>query len=302
MEIDPLIRELESDRSSDTEGLVEKGAKTVIAFAGGWPAETPDELREGLAQLGRRILEARPSVAPLFHLVTEVYACVGDSRDLSGVRRSIRTAAVEFASSFGSRVDKVAGRAVELLERGARVMTVGRSRTLERALLKAVDGGLLTGAVISECRPHCFGRSLAAELGEAGAPGIRLVADFALVNYLDDVDLLLFGADCVRAEGAVTAVGTSTVAGAARAKGKPAYLLAGITRILPGEAALPAPRSLGDPDDLWADPPPGVAVECVSDEIAPLNLFKGFVMEAGPITPYEMEQRVKSTPVPPWVR
>lgn len=301
MEIEPLIRELESDRSSDTEGLVEKGAKTVIAFAGGWPAETPAELKEGLVQLGRRILEARPSIAPLFHLITEIYAFVGDSGDLSGIRRSIRTAAVEFTNAFGVRTDKVAGRAVELLARGARVMTFGRSRTLERALLKAVDGGLLTGAVISECRPHCFGRSLAAELGEAGAPGVRLVADFSLVNYIDDVDLLLFGADCVRAEGAITAVGTGALAAAARAKGKPTYLLAGITRILPGGAALPPPRTLGDPDDLWADPPAGVTVECMSDEVTSLNLIKGFVMESGSISAYEMEQRVKSTPVPPWV-
>jgi translation initiation factor 2B subunit (eIF-2B alpha/beta/delta family) len=301
MEIDPLIRELSTDRSSGTVELVEKGAKTIIAFAGGWPAETAADLQDGLARLGRRILEARPSLAPLFHLVTELYARAGEPVDPMMLRRIIRTAAVEFNSGFGKRMEKVANAGAELLEKGARVMTFGRSRTVERTLLLGVERRTLKGAVIAECRPECHGRSLVAELAERGGRKLHLVPDLSLTAYLDAVDMLIFGADCIRGEGAVVPAGTAAAVTAARAAGKPAYLLAGILKILPGEATLPDPMVKGDPSDLWADPPRGVNVEYLPAEIAPLKLFKRILLESGPVEPFDLEQRVKATPVPPWL-
>ena len=74
MEIEPLIRELGNDETSGTEALVEQSAKILVAFTGGFLTDDSEEFSRGLVSLGRKILHARPNLAPLFHLVTELFA------------------------------------------------------------------------------------------------------------------------------------------------------------------------------------------------------------------------------------
>jgi hypothetical protein len=71
--------------------------------------------------------------------------------------------------------------------------------------------------------------------------------------------------------------------------------------LLPGRAVLPDASITGDPASVWEEPPPGVTVENRPFEITPLGAFKGVVMENGVSTSHDIEQRVRSMPVPPWV-
>jgi translation initiation factor 2B subunit (eIF-2B alpha/beta/delta family) len=195
----------------------------------------------------------------------------------------------------------VAARGSEQLGTAARVLTVGRSDAVERALLAAVDRGAFAGCVIGEGRPAYTGRHLARTLDEHGALNVRLVPDLALFGRMDEIDMVLVGTGAVRSEGAVAPSGTTAVVQAARAADKPAYLLAGVMTLLPGRAVLPDARISGDPDSVWKDPPAGVMVENLPLEITPLTLFKGVVMENGLNTALDIEKRVRGMPVPPWV-
>jgi len=301
MEIEPLIRELGNDETSGTEALVEQSAKILVAFTGGFLTEDPEEFSRGLVSIGRKILHARPNLAPLFHMVTELFALASEPVGLVKLRRAIRTAAVEFTRSFARRTAKVATKGSEQLGAAARVLTVGRADSVERALLDAVDRGAFAGCVIGEGRPAYTGRHLASTLGERGALNVRLVPDLVLFGSMDEIDVVLVGTGAVRSEGAVTPSGTTAVLTAARAAEKPAFLLSGVMTLLPGRAVLPDARISGDPDSVWKDPPTGVTVENLPLEVTPLSLFKGVVMENGLNTPLEIEQRVRGMPVPPWV-
>lgn len=301
MEIDPLIRELGHDETSGTADLVEQGAKIFIAFSGGFLTDDADEFSRGLVQIGRKILNARPNLAPLFHMVTELYALAVEPVGLDKLRRAVRAAAVDFTQTFTGRNAKVAAQGAELFGSAARVLTVGRSDVVERALLTAVDRGAFAGAVIGEGRPAFTGRHLAKTLAERGAINLKLVPDLALVGYLDEVDLILVGSSALRHEGAVTPAGTTGLLAAARLAEKPAYVLSGVMTLLPGLAALPDPFGHGDPASVWEDPPEGVTVENRPFDVTPLSAFKGVVLENGSLTSHEVVQRVNSMPVPPWV-
>jgi translation initiation factor 2B subunit (eIF-2B alpha/beta/delta family) len=300
MEIDPLIDELKSDWSAGTRDVIELGAKTLVACAGAWPADSQEEFQEGLVSVGRKMVDARPSFAPLFHLVTELYALACEPADLVMIRRSIRSSAVDFTQTLTTRAIRVAQQAVALLEGAGRVLTIGRSLELETALVGAVREKCLAGLVVGEGRPDQAGRDLAAAVAGAGGINVRVVTDSALPQYLDEVDLVMVGTDAVRSEGVVARTGTLAVTAAATASNTPVYLLAGGMKLLPGGAAFPDPRVMAEPGPVWDSPPEGVAVENPVFEIAPLKLFQGVVMETGTLPAYELEERVRNMPVPPW--
>lgn len=301
MEIDPLIRELGHDETSGSEALVEQAAKIFVAFSGGFLTDDTEELARGIVDVGRKLLHARPNLAPLFHLVTELYALALEPVDIIRARRALRMSAVDFTKTWSERAAKVATRGAEQLGTAARVLTMGCSDVVEGALLQAAQGGSLAGCLIGEGRPAWTGRGLAETLAARGAMNIRLVPDLALFTGLADVDLVLVGTGAIRAEGAVTAAGTGALVSTAKAAGKPAYLLSGVMTLLPGNAKLPDPVAAGRPESVWDKPPEGVSVENHAFEVTPLTLFKGVIMENGENTPHDIIQRVHGMPVPPWV-
>ena len=301
MEIDPLIRGLGVDETSGTEALVEQSAKILVAFTGGFLTEDSDAFSKGLVNVGRKILHARPNLAPLFHMVTELFALAVEPVGLVKVRRAIRAAAVEFTKTFSGRAAKVAAKGAELFGTSAKALTVGRSDLVERAFLLAVDAGVFGGGIIGEGRPAYAGRHLADVLDARGAMNIRVVPDLALFGCLEEADLVLVGTGAIRAEGAVTPTGSRAILTAARAAEKPAYLLAGVMTLLPGRAVLPDPCPVGNPSSVWESPPEGVTVENHPFEVTPLSLFRGVVMESGVLAARDVEQRVRDMPVPAWV-
>ncbi|MEN8149568.1 MAG: hypothetical protein ABFS86_07075 [Planctomycetota bacterium] len=301
MEIDPLIRELGHDETSGSEALVEQAAKIFVAFSGGFLTDDTDELARGIVDLGRKLLHARPNLAPLFHLVTELYALAMEPVDIVMARRAIRMSAVDFTKTWSERVAKVAGRGAEQFGTGAHVLTVGRSDVVERALLTAAQAGTLAGCVVGEGRPAWTGRSLTEALASRGAQNVRLVPDLALFSSLDDVDLVLVGTGAIRSEGAVMPAGTGALVSAAKAAGKPAWLLSGVMTLLPGSAELPDAVVAGRPETVWERPPEGVAVENHPFEVTPVTRFKGVILENGENAPPDIVDRVHAMPVPPWV-
>jgi translation initiation factor 2B subunit (eIF-2B alpha/beta/delta family) len=300
MEIEPLIAEFSREEVSSSE-LIEHSAKILVAFAGGFLAADREEFLGGLVGIGRKLVAARPAFAPVFHLVTELYARASEPADLVMVRRVLRTAAVEFTQSFAARTGRVAAQAAALLEGGGRVLTPGGSWAVERALLGAAEAGNLAGVVIGEGRPGYEGRALAERLAGAGAHAVKVVTDAALARCVGEVDAVFVGASAVRADGVLACPGVAAITAAAKAAGRPAYALAGVLRILPAEAELPDPFVPGDPARVWDSPPEGVEVEHHRIELAPFKPLKGVVMESSTISPWDAEQRTRSMPVPPWV-
>jgi translation initiation factor 2B subunit (eIF-2B alpha/beta/delta family) len=300
MEIGPLIEDLRKETGASTSHLVELGARMLVAFTGGYQASDTDDLQKGIALAGRRIVEARPDLAPLFHLVTELYALGGESRDLVMVRRAIRAAAVDFTKTLATREEKIAEQVATLLGEGAWVATLGRSERVERALTVAASRGVLHGVLIGEGRPAFDGRKLAESLAGHGDVEVKVFTDAALVGHLGLANLVLISAGAVRSEGVLARSGAASLAHSARHATVPVYAIAGVMRMLPGGASLPDPFLHGPQEEVWENPPEGVGVVNALTEIVPLREFNGIVSETGSATALETEQRIRNTPVPPW--
>ncbi len=301
MQIDPLIEEIRQDTDSETRVLLEKAARAIVAFAGSFRAPDSGEFRRGLVEAGRKLFAARPDLPPLFHLVTELYALAGDAGDVDLARRAVRAAAVEFTQSLAAREEKVGRQGARILPDGATVLTAGRSPLVEGILAAAAAEGRLGGVVVSEGRPRLDGRLLAANLLAAGAREVTLVTDAALPGFLPEADRVLLGATAVYADHVLARPGTSALALAARAEGKPVQVAAGVLELLPATPLLPEPGLAGDPARVWEAPPEGLAVVNLLYEKVPLSAFGGILIESGLVSPWDMERRIRSMGVPPWL-
>ncbi len=151
------------------------------------------------------------------------------------------------------------------------VMTVGRSRTVERFLLAAARKRRFT-VVVAEGSPGHSGHKTARALAAAGIPTV-LVSDAAAFSLMARVHKVLVGCHAVTADGGVVApCGTLLLAEAARAHSTPFCVVAGLYKLTPvfparaGAAALLASPSSVLP---YGSSPPADVVSPLFDYVPP---------------------------------
>jgi len=72
MKADELIQEIKNDKSSGASELMMKAIKCLSTFSEAFDAETSDKYHEGMITFGKQLIEAQPSMAPLFNAVNKV--------------------------------------------------------------------------------------------------------------------------------------------------------------------------------------------------------------------------------------
>lgn len=185
----------------------------------------PESEWEELAELARRLLEARPSMAVLRNRVNRVMA-TADGPDagapeileasLSGIDRAL--AADEDAAT----------NAAECLE--GSVATLSRSGTV----LDAMREGEPSRAYVAESRPAREGIDVAERLAETTDSTVTVHTDAAAAHVLatEEVDRVVVGADTVLPDGSVVnKTGTRALSIAADREGTPVSVVAATDKI-----------------------------------------------------------------------
>ncbi|MFC7044449.1 NUDIX domain-containing protein [Halobacteriaceae archaeon GCM10025711] len=221
-----------------------------------------------LADLADDLAEARPSMAALGNRVNRVMAAATDDRTPEAVEAAatdvIDDAIRADRATAANAADRVAGKAV---------VTLSRSGTVTDALLAAAPDHVL----VAESRPAREGVGVAETLADAGID-VTLTTDAAVASLLDDVDVVLVGADTVLPDGAVVnKVGTRAAALAAAREGVPVYAACARDKV----STDPEPvLEAGDPAAVY-DGPADLAVENPVFDVTPADLVTGVVTEDG---------------------
>jgi len=281
------LEEIRSDRMSGAAALARRAALAVLEAAPELSRLAPPQRFSILAEAARRLVEAQPAMAPLVNLADSL------------LRQSdeLEQAARDFLARLDAARRAVSRHGAALIADGASLLTHSASQAVLDALLAARAEGKRFLVYVTESRPQCEGVSLARRLGEAGIP-VRLVIDAALFARLADCDLTVTGADSVSRAGVVNKTGTALAALAARARGKPFYVLCGSEKFLPGDYILPAepPKPA---EEILANAPPNVTVENFYFETTPLELLTGIVSEEGVLNPQQLLSRLAARQVHP---
>ncbi len=274
-----LVRQVADDNTSGSVELTTKGAEALCLFADETTAQDLHRFLSEFMAVGRALIRAQLSMAPLFNLVNSVLSSLDAAENVDEGRRIARAAARAFAADLKVRGEKIAVEAFPLIFDGATVMTHSRSSTVLRTLSLARARGHSFAILCTESRPIYEGRELARQLAQRGID-VTLVTDAAVAHFMSHVDLVMVGADSLSRQGLVNKMGTHALALAARADGIPLYALCGTEKFLPSDYPHLEIESK-DPREVWEGYPEGVTVLNYYFDLTPLELVSGVVTEKG---------------------
>ena len=286
--VQALIGELAADNTSGAVEIATRAAEALVLFAAEADAQDASSFLWQLVSTGKALIQAQPSMAPLFNLVNSVIASVQGACDVDSARRAASTTARDFGAELHTRSERIARQALSLLPSGSSVLTHSRSSTVMAALQLATTHGRQLEVMCTESRPIYEGRVVAASLAEEGIK-TTLITDSAAGHFMNQVDLVMVGADSVSTEGVVNKIGTFPIALAARAQGVPFYALCGTEKFLPPD--YPHFRiDSQDPQEVWPGHPEGVEVLNLYFDVTPLDYVSGMVTERGILAGGELDE------------
>jgi translation initiation factor eIF-2B subunit delta len=274
-----LIREVAEDNTSGAVELTKKATQALLHFSDETRAQDLSQFLSELMTAGRELIQAQPSMAPLFNLVNSVLSSLDTAEKVDEARRIVKAAASTFAEDLDASGDKIAKQALPLISDGATIMTHSRSSTVLRALSLAKERGRNFAILCTESRPIFEGRELARQLAQQGIE-VTLVTDAAVAHSMNQVDLVMVGADSISSRGLVNKMGTHALALAANAHAVPFYALCGIEKFLPSDCPH-MEIELKDPREVWEDSPGGVTVLNYYFDLTPLEFVSAVVTEKG---------------------
>ncbi len=274
------IARIRDDHEHGSRWLVRSTIELLRDLAGQPDLSAEEQLRQ-LQQAGRELAHARPAMAALAGAVGRILAAPGGS---VGAAR----AAEQLLREYDQSVAHITTFARPLLH--GTILT----HSLSGTVLEVVNGCMpaVDHIIVLEGRPLYEGRT-AAETWSRQSVALTLITDAQADIFLSDCQAVVVGADSILADGSIlNKAGTALLARAARGHGVPFYVLAETLKIAPhpwsGDLALLEEQA---PQEVWSQPPPGVAVRNFYFDYTPADLITTLISEQGPLSGEEIRQR-----------
>ena len=232
--VDVILNDLHQDVRSGASEMALKAAQCLKAFHD-QNHRNPKEYSRRLIRLSRSIIEAQPTMAPLFNLVNRVLLDTEGARtlgSLEAIQSSLRRSLESIDSNRESALKSIARHAQGFVTARSVVMTHSSSKTVAGIFQQASMECKQIRAVVTESRPLCEGREMARMLGQQHIP-TQVVLDAAAAQYVKEADLIVVGADRVAEESFINKVGTLSLAMAARQENVPLYVACETNKLLP---------------------------------------------------------------------
>jgi translation initiation factor 2B subunit (eIF-2B alpha/beta/delta family) len=285
----PTVRSVAADDEHGAASLSVRALEVLRDRAALQVSEEEPDWGE-LADLGTRLLRARPSMAVLENRVNRVLDAAWSSdasdaesqprRDADPSDSESVAVAVEAAADAGIdralRADADAADEAAATLDGASVLTLSRSGTVLSALSSASPRAVF----VAESRPAREGVAVAETLADRLDAPITVHADAAVAHALatEDVDAVVVGADAVLPDGrVVNKTGTRAAALAAAREDIPVYVAAASDKITHRETVN---LETGDATAIY-DGPAALDVLNPTFDVTPADLIEAVLTERG---------------------
>jgi ribose 1,5-bisphosphate isomerase len=206
-----------------------------------------------------------------------------DVQELSDVVSKVTS---QFLERLKSSKEKIASVGSKRISNGLTVLTHCHSSTVMNLLKKAKRDGKIFELFCTESRPVFQGRITAKEMVDYGIK-TTMIVDSAMRLIMNQVDLVLVGADAITSEGnVINKIGTSMVALAAKEARTPFYVVSELLKFDPATV-------LGDYEkieerttkEVWADPPVGLVIRNPAFDVTRREFIHGIICEEGVVSP-----------------
>jgi ribose 1,5-bisphosphate isomerase len=206
----------------------------------------------------------------------------------------------QFLESLERSKEKIAEVGSKRVSNSSKVLTHCHSSTVTNMLLRAKQEGKSFEVVCTESRPVFQGRITAKEMLDAGIE-TTLIVDSAVRYFMNEVDLVVVGADAITSEGnIINKIGTSMVALAAKEARTPFYVVSELLKFDPvtihGDYEIIEERS---PREVWKDAPSGLTIRNPAFDVTRREFIHGIICEEGIVSPHSINELISRKY--PWI-
>lgn len=243
-----------------------------------------------MEQAAELLVGTRPTAVSLPNAVHIVMAGLNGAEDLDDARSSLVSKADGFIQSSLHAVEKIALFGARHIRDGDMILTHCNSEVALGCIIEAYRSGKEIEVFATEVRPRNQGHITIQTLNDAGIK-TNFIVDSAVRSFINDVDLVIVGADAVTVNGAVVnKIGTSQVAHTAKEarvnmivaaetyKFAPRTVIGELIRIEERSADEVLPRAI-------AETLPNVIVRNPAFDVTPAEYIDLIITEAGAIPP-----------------
>jgi len=203
----------------------------------------------------------------------------------------VTSASEQFLKNLENSKRKIAEIGARRIRNNSVVLTHCHSSTVTYLLRRAKLEGRSFEVICTESRPVFQGRITAKEMLELGVK-TTLIVDSAARFFMNQVDLVLVGADAITSEGnVVNKIGTSTIALIAQEARTPFYVVSELLKFDPvtryGDYEKIEERRQ---NEIWKNPPKNLIIRNPAFDITRRDFVHGIICEEGIISPHSIIQ------------
>ncbi len=212
----------------------------------------------------------------------------------------VHQASNKFLQNLETSKERIAEIGSKRIQSSSRILTHCHSSTVTYMFERAKKEGKQFEVICTETRPRFQGRITAQELIELDIK-TTMIVDSAVRFFMNNVDLVMVGADAITSEGnVINKIGTSLIALAANEARTPFYVVSELLKFDPstvyGDYEKIEERN---PNEIWSDAPSKIEIRNPAFDITRRNFIHGIICEEGIISPHSVLEVVRKTH--PWI-
>jgi ribose 1,5-bisphosphate isomerase len=200
-------------------------------------------------------------------------------------------AAKQFLLDLENSRKRIAEIGAKRIRSNSVVLTHCHSSTVTNLLKRAKYEGKVFEVICTETRPVLQGQITAKEMLDMGIK-TTFIVDSAARFFMNDVDLVLVGADAITSEGnVINKIGTSMAALVAHEARAPFYVVSELLKFDPatvsGDYEKIEERS---PNEIWKNAPKELTIRNPAFDVTRRDFIHGIICEDGMISPHSITE------------
>jgi ribose 1,5-bisphosphate isomerase len=212
-------------------------------------------------------------------------------KELIGV---VSSASKEFLNNLEASKESIAKIGAKRIRGGSIILTHCHSSTVTYLLNKAKEEGRCFEIICTETRPVFQGKTTVKEMLDLGVK-TTLIVDSAARFFMNQVDLVIVGADAITSEGnVINKIGTSMIALAAHEARTPFYVVSELLKFDPatmyGDYEKIEERGK---NEIWRNPPGNLLIRNPAFDVTRRDFVHGIICEEGIISPHSITEVVR---------
>ncbi|MFW6018255.1 MAG: translation initiation factor eIF-2B [Halapricum sp.] len=278
--IDQTIEEIEEMQTHSSSVVAVKAAQALRSLTDG-DFPTVEEYVRALDRNSSALRRAKPSHASLYNTQRQIVETVtGADLDTVAEAQALTEEVIhEVIETVESAKEEAAGRAVELIDDGATLLTHDYSTTVLRTLELALEAGYELTVYITEGRPRYLGRKTARTLAEHEDVETHLIVDNASGYFLPQCDRVIVGMDSVVDGLLHNRIGTYPITATAADVGVPVTAVGASAKI--PEGGFQFENEFRPVSEVMREPAEGFAIENPNYDATPVELLDSIVTDEG---------------------